>query len=281
MSWRTPSLSFGEVIRSRYRNTYDRRARSLGSHYQFWSAFRIGAEWRKTGAELVHINKQNLEDGLDLLAATRWSRLPSLCTIHLTQSARYLGAKFAGARDWVARRTLRKYRGLLVAVLENRRRDLLAFLGSTPKVRMVPNGVPLFDLTLRETLRQPRRAELGFTREHLVFLAIGRMVPQKRPLLFLEEAERIHRVLPQARFVWLGDGALAGDWDREVRARGLGDFVRRLPWQMDVQPFLFAADLFLHTAEFEGLPLAILEALSARSPLCAQAQPAGRNALLQ
>jgi glycosyltransferase involved in cell wall biosynthesis len=33
-----------------------------------------------------------------------------------------------------------------------------------------------------------------------------------------------------------------------------------------VRDFLFATDVFLHTAEFEGLPLAILEALSAGLP---------------
>jgi glycosyltransferase involved in cell wall biosynthesis len=42
--------------------------------------------------------------------------------------------------------------------------------------------------------------------------------------------------------------------------------VHRLPWQSDVQRLLLAADVFLHVAEFEGLPLAILEAMSAGLP---------------
>jgi glycosyltransferase involved in cell wall biosynthesis len=92
------------------------------------------------------------------------------------------------------------------------------------------------------------------------------MVPQKRPLVFLEEAEKIRRVLPHARFIWVGDGPLTGEWDAWVAQRGLGGAIQRLPWQMDVLPLLFAADVFFHTAEFEGLPLAILEALSAALP---------------
>ena len=258
--------SFAEVVRSRYRNTYDRRGRSVASYYSFWSTCRIAAEWRKIGAEVVHINKQNLEDGLDLLNAARWSRLPSLCTIHLTQSALYLKAKFSPLRDWIARRALRRFRGLLVTVPESRRRDLLDFLGPTPNVRIVPTGVPLFDLTTREAQRTRTRLELGYMPEHLVFVCIGRMVPQKRPLLFLEEANRIHQAQPRARFLWVGDGTLSADWDTKVAERQMGECVQRLPWQMDVQPFLFAGDVLLHTADYEGLSLALLEALSAGLP---------------
>jgi glycosyltransferase involved in cell wall biosynthesis len=69
--------------------------------------------------------------------------------------------------------------------------------------------------------------------------------------------------VPHARFVWVGDGALSKEWDE--RAARLG-YVRRVGWQRSVSEFLFAADVFLHTAEFEGLPLAILEALSAGLP---------------
>jgi glycosyltransferase involved in cell wall biosynthesis len=258
--------SFGEVIRSPYRNTYDRRTRSLGAFLDCRTARRVAGEWRKSGVDFIHLNKQNLEDGLDLLRAARNSRIASLCTIHLTQSARYLKAALAPVRDAVARKALCAYSGMLVTVLGQRRADLLNFIGATPRVRLVQNGVPLFDLGQRDRLRAAKRVELGLKPDELLFLAVGRMVPQKRPLVFLEQAEKIRRSLPHARFIWVGDGPLTGEWDAWVAQRQLGGAVQRLPWQMDVLPLLFAADVFLHTAEFEGLPLAILEALSAALP---------------
>lgn len=258
--------SFGEVIRASYKNTYDRRGRSLTSYFALWDAVRIGLSWRRTDFDLIHINKQNLEDGLDLLRAARVAHKRSLCTIHLTQNAHYLNAQQAGVRDWVARQALSRYPGMLVTVLESRRRDLLEFLGPTPRVRYVANGVPLYDLAQRKPLRATRRAELGLRSDEFLFLGVGRMVPQKRPLRFLEEAERVLRHLPKARFVWIGDGPLCAEWDAAVAQRQIGYAVQRLPWQMDVLPTLFAADALLHVAEFEGLPLAILEALSAGLP---------------
>jgi len=97
-------------------------------------------------------------------------------------------------------------------------------------------------------------------------VGVGRMVAQKRPLLFLETAAEIHRHIPEARFRWVGDGSLAADWDAWVAERKLGHVIRRLPWQNEVPRFLSAADVFMHTAEFEGLAFAILEALAAGLP---------------
>jgi glycosyltransferase involved in cell wall biosynthesis len=127
--------------------------------------------------------------------------------------------------------------------------------------------VPLLDLSRREATRAAHRHELGFNEAHTLFIGVGRMMPQKRPQLFLEHAERIYQRLTHARFLWVGDGPLAVEWDAWVKARGLEGVIRRFPWRHDVPALLQAADVFMHTAHFEGLPLAILEAMSAALPL--------------
>jgi len=95
---------------------------------------------------------------------------------------------------------------------------------------------------------------------------VGRMVPQKRPLEFLARAQEVLRHEPKAKFLWVGDGDLGTAWDEWVAAHNLGTVIRRLPWRNDVPSLLMAADVFLHVAEYEGLPLAILEAMSAALP---------------
>jgi len=258
--------SIGEVHRSRYVNTYDRFGRSLASYVDHGSAARIAGEWKRIAPDVIHLNKQNLEDGLDLLQAARLTHFPSLATIHLTQSAKYLGARFPGPRDFFARRALQAFPGMLVTVLEDRRHDLAQFMGDSPRLRTIANGVPLFDLSVREEQRSRTRAALGIDAASFLVVAVGRMVPQKRPLAFLELASRLHQERPNARCLWIGDGPLAGQWDQWVSAHQPGDAIRRLPWQSNVSGFLFASDLFLHVAEYEGLPLAVLEALSAAVP---------------
>jgi glycosyltransferase involved in cell wall biosynthesis len=256
----------GRVVRADYTNMYDRRLRSIASHLDLSGARAAADSWRGIAPDFVHLNKQNLEDALDLQRAVRLSDLPSLATIHITQTAAYLRAKNAGMRDWISRRALDAYPGPLVAVLEQRTDDLRAFLGAQPRIRTVANGVELFDLAERQAIREAKRAELGVPADAPLFVAVGRMVPQKRPLHFIGAAKSIFRRVPRARFIWVGDGPLSDSWDATIAKQNLGYAIQRIGWQKNVRDFLFAADVFLHTAEFEGLPLAILEALSAGLP---------------
>ena len=98
---------------------------------------RIANEWRELRPDVVHINKQNLEDGLDLLHAADGCGAPSICTIHLTQNSQYLRAKAAWLRDAIARWQLRKYRGVFVAVQQHRAQMLRTFLAGGGRVAAI------------------------------------------------------------------------------------------------------------------------------------------------
>jgi len=257
--------NFGEVVRAEYTNTYDRKRRSLGAWLDRVAPGRAAAEWERLAPDIVHINKQNLEDGLDLLRAARGVSVPSVCTIHITQSAAFLGAKGAWLRDAISRRVVSGYRGMLVTVSGPRNDDLRDFLGGNPAVTTIPNGVPI-PARLAEGERERIRAELGVAQGELAILALGRMTAQKRPMLFIEIAGRVLARVPEAKFFWIGDGPLAGEWDARAAALGIVPRAQRLGWREDVTGLLASGDLLLHTAEYEGMPLAILEAMAAGLP---------------
>jgi glycosyltransferase involved in cell wall biosynthesis len=257
---------FGRVIRADYRNTYDYRMRSLVTCFNWGVSRRIAREWQRLKPDVIHVNKQNLEDGLDLLRAARWSSLPSVCTIHLTQTARFLRAKAPGLRDLVARDALAKYRGIFVAVQKTRQNALDNFLGARARTRTIFNGVPFVDQTARAAVREAKRRELGLTDGDFLILGLGRLVEQKRPFFFLKTAQEIHRHFRAARFLWIGDGELSTEWEKWVAREKLGGTIGCAGWQAEVLPFLFAGDALLHVAEFEGLPLAIIEAMAAGLP---------------
>jgi glycosyltransferase involved in cell wall biosynthesis len=186
--------------------------------------------------------------------------------IHITQNATYLQARLAGCRDFVARRALRRFPGLLVTTPGGRERDLRTFLGDASRIRAVLNGVPIPDRVTLAAQRPAKRTELGLGKQDVLFLAVGRMTLQKRPMLFLDLAEKIGLEMPSARFLWVGDGPMDADWDRYIAARSLDYCVRRVPWQQDVTAYYAAADVFLHVADFEGLAFAILESIASALP---------------
>lgn len=257
---------FGAVARAEYTNTYDRCGRSIASYCDSVTAKRVAAHWLDLAPDVIHLNKQNLEDGLDLVEAARRCAIPSLAMIHITQNATYLRAQFAFVRDFIARRALLRFPGLFVTTPESRQRDLAHFLGDGSRVRTVANGVPIPEPTDREASRDAVRKEFNFAPNQLLFVAVGRMAPQKRPLHFLEIAAQIYAQIPHARFLWVGDGPLASNWDDWVEKQNLGGIIQRLAWRNDVPRLLSAADVFIHVAEFEGLAFAILEALAAGLP---------------
>lgn len=256
--------AIGDVLRSEYLNTYDHWHRGLLTQTSASRQHARAAEWMAWKPDVVHLNKQNLEDGLDLLAAARALPVPHLCTIHITQSAAFLGARFSAWRDAGARRALRAYRGTLIAVAPPRAAELAAFVGNGATVRTVNNGVPLPDTGSLD--RESLRRREGLSPTEVAVVALARLEPQKRPLRFLEHARRIRAAVPRARMHWIGSGSLVAEWDQAVIAGQLGDRIRRIDWREDARHLLPAFDIFLHTAAFEGLPLAILEAMAAGLP---------------
>ena len=193
----------GQVVRSPYRNFYDYKTRILATCLNAATSRRLAGEWARLKPDVIHINKQNLEDGLDLLRAADMLPTPSLSTIHITQSAAFLGARIAWLRDWLARRCLCAYQGLYVAVQETRRKELSDFLRNGHATRTIFNGVPMLALHQRQAGRQSRRRELNVQDDQLLVLDVGRMEAQKRPMLFLELAGRLIRM-----FSFAGDTIL-------------------------------------------------------------------------
>jgi glycosyltransferase involved in cell wall biosynthesis len=254
---------FAGIMRADYRNTYDCPARSLSIWFNWGASRHIAREWKALQPDVIHVNKQNLEDGLDLLRAVRFAAVPSVCTIHLTQTSTYLGARAAWLRDWTARRQLSRYEGVFVAVQERRHEMLREFLVGRSRTKTIFNGVPRVNAAAVRSLREAKRRELGLSDLDFLVLGVGRLVEQKRPFLFLSIARELHARMPSTRFLWVGDGKLAERWQEAIADEQITSIISYTGWQADVLPYLLAGDLLLHVAEFEGLPFVLIEAMAA------------------
>ena len=89
------------IHRATLRNTYDRTLRQFGAVLDVINQTTCRKSILNIKPDIIHINQQVAEDGLDLLLATWSLRLPCVTTIHITQSAKNLGARFGGLRDWL------------------------------------------------------------------------------------------------------------------------------------------------------------------------------------
>lgn len=109
-------------------------------------------------------------------------------------------------------------------------------------------------------------------------LWVGRLGPQKRPDLALEALARL-RARPDgaidARLWMCGDGPWRTRLERQATALGLDGAARLLGFQDNPFALMLAADLFLSTSDFEGLPNALIEAQGLGLPAVATRCPYG------
>jgi glycosyltransferase involved in cell wall biosynthesis len=134
------------------------------------------------------------------------------------------------------------------------------------KVRVIENGVT----PMRPPDRAAARDRLGLPATAPVAVCIARLVPQKRHDLLVAA----WRDVPADALL-----LLAGAGPTEVRIRqqaaraGLAGRVRLLGERRDIDVLLAAADVAVLPTDWEGLPISLLEAMSADVPIVASAVP--------
>lgn len=90
----------------------------------------------------------------------------------------------------------------------------------------------------------------------------GRLSPQKDPGFFLEVVTRVRATRPAVRALWLGDGP---DEDKQALAAAGIEVSGWLP-RHEVLRRLAAADVYVHSARWEGFPLMVAEAAALGVP---------------
>ncbi|WP_171110353.1 MULTISPECIES: glycosyltransferase [Streptomyces] len=159
------------------------------------------------------------------------------------------------AAFWIAERLMTVRTGV-VAACSPREAQLARRMGAA-RVVHVPNIVlPVSDVPLSSPCRNRRP----------VAVAVGRLCPQKDPAFFARAAA----AAPSLDWVWIGEG------DTRLRQLLEDAGVRVTGWldRREIRRRLGEASVYVHTAAWEGAPLALLEAVGAGLPVAARYIPA-------
>jgi glycosyltransferase involved in cell wall biosynthesis len=255
-------------------NTYDRFFRSVSAALDRPALRRVAGLIDEVAPDVVHLNQQVLEDGLEIVKATRECAVPLVTTVHIAHSASRLGARLGWLRDRVAERVAGGGRHPMIVVSQAAQRDLQARLSSGERpgerIRLVYNGIePMPPIT--QERREEIRGEWGAQQDVPVIGVVGRIEEQKNPVFFVRVMEELGRRGIGFHAAWVGDGRLREDLQAELRRAGLADRVHIDGWRDDVAERLRAMDVFILPSRFEGLPFALQEAMLAGLPVCVAA----------
>lgn len=150
------------------------------------------------------------------------------------------------------------------------------------KIRLMENGIDLSRFCGDEGGRLRLRAELGVTGEGgvqpavdgpspFVWLAAGRFVPEKDYPAMLQAFADARKSFPDSVLWIAGIGPERLPVEQQAAELGLSDNVRFLGIRTDIPALLHAADGFVLSSKWEGLPIVLLEACAGRLPIVATA----------
>jgi len=134
------------------------------------------------------------------------------------------------------------------------------------KVTMIYSGVDLRPFEEPVDAGAVRR-ELGLSPAAPVVCTVGRLCEQKGLPDFLAAAARVHALMPEVRFLVVGDGPLSGELAEMAIRLGLVGSVIFTGYRSDVPALLAASDVFATATLWEGMGKMNVEAMATGKPL--------------
>lgn len=117
--------------------------------------------------------------------------------------------------------------------------------------------------------REAIRAEFGARPADYLVGTVACLKQQKAPEDFVAVAKQVCAVVPEARFVLIGDGDLRPLVESLIAQNGLDRRLHLAGWRRDVSTAMKSFDAFLLTSHWEGLPRVLLEARTIGLPVVA------------
>lgn len=136
-------------------------------------------------------------------------------------------------------------------------------------LRVIPNGLDTERFrNVPPEARDSLRRSLGLESEY-VWIAVGRFEDAKDYPNMLHAFARIHQRAPRTVLLLVGRGTYRDEIETLARTLAVPDAVRLLGVRSDVPELMRAADGYLMSSAWEGMPVVLLEAASAGLPIVA------------
>ena len=214
------------------------------------------------GKDVVHLHssKAAVLGRMAALSMSRRRRPAVVVTAHYWSWL--VGGRWAPLYRWIERLLARRC-DVIVAVSEREASEGRAALGTSAPVRLIPNGVDR-DQFSPDGVRADRHAGAP------LLVCVGRLSHQKGQDVAIRALALLHDRMARLRLV----GAESGGGERadlEALAESLG-VSHRIEWRggvEDTAPEYRAADVVVTPSRWDGLSLALLEAMASGAPIVA------------
>lgn len=230
--------------------------------YDFSLLFRVVRWLRAHRPVAVHTH---------LFTADSWGRLAALIagvpaifsTVHSTNS-------WKGAVHRFVDRGLTRLSTRVIACSDEVEQVLIEVAHLPPaRVLTIANGVDLNRFVGLSEIDLARAFGLPAGRVNMI--VVGRLHPAKGHSDLLPVLARVKEAGTEFNLLIVGEGELENDLRQQVASLQLESHVRFCGFRQDVLALIAAADVMLMPSRWEGLPMALLEAMALSRPVLATA----------
>ena len=159
---------------------------------------------------------------------------------------------------------------LLVVVSELLKLHAIEVEGILPeRMLVIENGITLPRKEPVSPEQQALRSEFGLNANDFFIFSVGRLNRQKGQAFLLEAFAKVLVKFPHSFLAIAGEGSLRQDLENQARKLGIEQRVRFLGVRSDIPSLLGLADLFVLPSLWEGMPVALIEAMGVGLPIIA------------
>ncbi|MHB0999886.1 MAG: glycosyltransferase family 4 protein [Armatimonadota bacterium] len=131
------------------------------------------------------------------------------------------------------------------------------------KIRTIYNGAPLDEFSIADQQKvDAARKEFGIPEGSRVIGTIGRLDVQKGITYFIQAAKQVKSVMPDVRYLIVGDGPKMDELQSEARELNMLDTMIFAGHRTDVPVIQSMLDLQVFPSLWEGTPLTVFEAMA-------------------
>jgi len=250
----------------------------------------VGQEIEAAGIEVVSLNK--LGHGFDWSIVKDLERVIRQRDIHVVRTHQYHANLYGRLAAWLCRvpcivpsvhnvytRDRKVHRRILnnllgrisdkvVAVSGAVKDDIMAYDGLSPnKITVLYNGVE--EGRFAGVDGAGARIAFGIPADAAVVGTVGRLTHQKGQKYLVEAMSSVLKEFPGTVLLMVGDGPARSELGELVKQRGIEDRVVFTGSRRDVPEMLAAMDIFVFPSLWEGLPNALIEAMTAGKAIIA------------
>lgn len=219
---------------------------------------------KEEGIELIHAHGSRAAS--NIIYPVRKLNLPFIYTVHgwsFHDDQPFIIKKI---RSW-SERLICHFANQVICVSQSNKDTGQAAFG-LKHARVIENGVNL-DRFNPHTQYKSLREEFGFSQSDFVIGFIARCTKQKNPIVFLESLIEAHHINSSIKGIFIGEGEMDPEVDDFIKKHHMNDYLFRSQFRTDVPELLHTIDVYCLPSLWEGLSIALLEAMAMEKAIVA------------